>query len=237
MASAAMRFLADSDAKLEVRSEAARALGLMQIPTTVRKYNFPLVAHATGVLAADLGTQINALIPERELKTAAGKAVTAPDAVKPATKPTGKPAAKLPGKLAGKTAKGKAAGAPAPAEAAARPAATNPIKARYLTALLIGPVYQAFEGAPGTRGEAGGLVRIATGDASAYSQKVFELVKPVAKASIDLITSGSRQTNERKEALQARVQALRDFLEKNAPPDRKLVQGGEDFPLAQAAGQ
>lgn len=205
-------------------------IGLMQIPGTVRKYNFPLVAHSIGVLAADLGGQINSLIPMRAEKTSTKKAAIAPDAVKPAAK-TG---AKAGGKAALKAApKGKAA---APV-AAVRPPTTNPIKARFLTALLIGPVYQAFEGSPGPRGDSGGLVRAAAGEASAYSQKVFDLVKPVAKASIDLISSGSRQINDRKKDLQERVDALRDFLEKNAPPDRHLVQGGEDYPLAQAGGK
>jgi hypothetical protein len=221
MASAAMRFLADGEAKFEVRSEAARALGLMQIPPTVRKYNFPLIAHSVGLLAADLGTQINTLIPEHEVKSAASKAATAPDAAKPAGKAT---------------SKGKAAAAPTATTPARKPT-TNPVKARYLTALLIGPVYQAFDGVPGARGDTGGLIRNSSGDGAAYSQRVFELVKAVAKASVDLITTGARQTNDRKNDLQARVDALRDYLGKNAPPDRHLVQGGEDFPLAQAAGQ
>ncbi len=96
MASAAMKFLADGDKKLELRSEAARALGLMQIPPSVRKYNFPLVAHSVGVLAADLGEQINELIPEHQLKSATSKAAAAPDAVKakPAPKVPAKPAVK-----------------------------------------------------------------------------------------------------------------------------------------------
>ena len=64
MANSAMRFLADPGAKLEVRAEAARALGQMQITSAVNKFNFPLVAHAAGLLAADLGTEINSLYPE-----------------------------------------------------------------------------------------------------------------------------------------------------------------------------
>jgi hypothetical protein len=225
MASVAMKFLADGDAKFEVRSEAARALGLMQVPGSVRKYNFALVAHSIGSLAADLGSQVNTLIPERAQKTAAGKAAPAPDVAKPSAKPAVKTKGAVP-KLAA-----------TPKAAVVQPPTTNPIKARFLTTLLIGPVYQAFEGAPGARADTGGLIRMANGDAAAYSQKVFELVKPVAKASVDLITSGSRQINDRKKELQARVEALRDFLEKNAPPDRHLVQGGEDFPLAQAPGK
>ncbi len=220
MASAAMQLLADGDSQFEVRAEAAKALGLMQITAAVRKYNYPLVAHSIGSLAADLGTQINLLTPERGIKSATQKAAAAPDVAKPTSK----------------TAKGKAK--PkfelAPAASAAPPPPPNPIKARYLTSLLIGPVYQAFDGVPGAR-DTGGLIHGTTGDGASYSQKVFEQVKAVAKASVDLITSGSRQVNDRKKELQARVDALRDLLEKTAPADRHLVQGGQDFPVAQAA--
>ena len=56
-------------------------------------------------------------------------------------------------------AKAKAANAPAAARPPrlAAPTPANPVKAKYLTALLIGPVYQAFEGVPGPRGDTGGL--------------------------------------------------------------------------------
>jgi hypothetical protein len=225
MASAAMKLLADSSAKPEVRSEAARALGLMQITTAVRKYNFPLVAHSVGLLAADLGTQVNSFIPERVTKSATGKAVMAPDAAKPAAKT-----------LKGK-AKAKDGQVAAPAVTAPPPTPANPVKAKFLTALLIGPVYQAFEGVPGPRGDSGGLIRSANGDGVAYSQQVFELVKAVAKGSVDLISAGSRQINDKKKELEARVQALSDFLEKKAPTDRHLVQGGQDYPLAQASAK
>jgi hypothetical protein len=242
MATAAMKFLADREAEFEVRSEAARALGLMAIPATVRKYNYPLVAHSIGALVADLGTQINALVPERTLRTAAGKAATAPDASKPSSKALGKPSGKASDKPSGKpsdkTPKGKALAASTSETAkAATPAQTNPLKAQYFTTLLIGPVYQAFEGVPGPRGETGGLVRSSSSEGAAYSQKVFDLIKPVAKGAVELMTSGSRQINDKKKALHDRVEALRDFLEKNAPSDRHLVQGGEDFPLAQALGK
>jgi hypothetical protein len=172
------------------------------------------------------------------LKSATTKAAAAPDTVK--TKPAPKAPAKAAAKPAGKalkTAKASLEPASPAKDTAKRPQSTNPIKARYLTALLIGPVYQAFDGNPGARGDAGGLLRNAGTEGAAYSQKVFDLVKPIAKSSIELITSGSRQINDKKKELQARVDALRDFLEKNAPDDRHLVQGGEDFPLAQVLGR
>ena len=91
MATAAMRLLTDFQAKPEVRAEAARALGLMEITSAVRGYNFPLVAHATGQLAAELGTQIGSNFKN------------------------------------------------------------NPLKSRYLTVLLAGPVFEAFDGVQGMR--------------------------------------------------------------------------------------
>ncbi len=58
MANAAMSFLADAEAKLEVRAEAARALGLMQT-ANIPRYNYKLVAAAAGSLIADLAIEIN----------------------------------------------------------------------------------------------------------------------------------------------------------------------------------
>ena len=94
---------------------------MMQITTAVPKYNFHLVAHAAGQLAAELGRRI-----------AAGYS-------------------------------------------------RNQDKAKYVTALLIGPVYQAFDGVPGARES--GLIHATAGESAAYIQNVFDLVKPVAKAT------------------------------------------------------
>ncbi len=58
MANVAMSFLADPEAKLEVRSEAARTLGLMHT-NSIPRYNYKLVAAAAGRLAADLASAIN----------------------------------------------------------------------------------------------------------------------------------------------------------------------------------
>ncbi len=168
MASSAMRLLSDGDAKPEVRAEAARALGMMQITTAVPRYNYPLVAHAVGELAATIGAQISATY------------------------------------------------------------GTNPLKARYLTALLAGPVYESFDGAPGARES--GLIHETTGEPAAYAEKVFELVKAVIKGSADLLVSASRQIPTRLKDLDARVEALKSHLQKNPPPDRRLVQGGPEYP-------
>jgi hypothetical protein len=174
MATAAMRLLTDFQAKPEVRSEAARALGLMEITSSaVRGYNFPLVAHASGLLAAELGTQIGSNFKN------------------------------------------------------------NPLKSRYLTVLLAGPVFEAFDGVSGMRDS--GLVHMTTGESAAYVSQVFELVKPIVKAASDLLASPSRQVPDRQKDLAAKVAALKQFLSKNQPRNRSLVQGGPEFPLGDTA--
>ncbi len=64
MANTAMSFLADSDARMEVRSEAARALGLMN-GASVPRYNFRLVAYGIGHLAADVAEQFNEVFSDK----------------------------------------------------------------------------------------------------------------------------------------------------------------------------
>ena len=60
-----MRILADPKARPDVRAEAARALGMMQITNAVPKYNFSLVAYAAAQLAAEVGDQIVASYTEK----------------------------------------------------------------------------------------------------------------------------------------------------------------------------
>ena len=177
MASSAMRFLADPGAKLEVRPEAARALGQMQITSAVNKFDFPLVAHAAGLLAADLGTDQLALSGHR-------------------------------------------------------PRVGEYTKARYLTALLIGPVYQSFEGVSRDSGR----LRIATPPALTYVQQVFNLVKEVAQSSFDLLNAPPKQYKDRKKRLASQIEALRGFLDKNPPSTLCLVPDGQDFVANQEAG-
>jgi hypothetical protein len=55
MASVAMKFLNDPKAKPEIRAEAARALGLMQISAVVTDYNYDAIATTAGEVAAELG--------------------------------------------------------------------------------------------------------------------------------------------------------------------------------------
>jgi hypothetical protein len=58
LASAAMRYLGNPDANPHVRARAAAALGFMRVNAATPKYNFALIAHHAGQLAAQLGDQV-----------------------------------------------------------------------------------------------------------------------------------------------------------------------------------
>ncbi len=227
MASVAMRLLSDTDSKPEVRAEAARALGMMRITGSVPKYNYALVAHSIGELAADLAAEIETLLPDSPVRASAKSARAPDEKVKTPAKASS---------TALKTAKGitipKTLGAP-PETAHKR--SINPARAKYLTALLVGPVYQAFDGMP-NQSDAG-LTHSTTGAGGDFVQKVFDLVKPVAKSTVDLLYSGQRQIDDRKKELKAQIAALRSLLEQNEPADRHLVANGKVFPVVDAAAE
>ena len=173
MAAAAMQVLADPKARTEVRAEAARALGMMQITTAVPGYNFPLVAYAAAQLAAQVGEQIVA-------SYSADK---------------GKP--------------------------------LNAAKAEYLTGLLLGPVYQAFEGQAGVRES--GLLHANAAAAHSDIQKIADQIKPVAKTALELVRAPTGQLKARRADLVARVEALKEFLANNVPANRHLVPDDDGF--------
>jgi hypothetical protein len=58
VASLVMRLLADPESKAEVRAWAAWALGMMKVSNAVAPYNYTLIGHEIGNLAAELGKQI-----------------------------------------------------------------------------------------------------------------------------------------------------------------------------------
>ncbi len=65
-ADTAMKFLVDGKLPPDVRSAAAWALGMMVVPNSVRDFNYPLVAYAAGLAAADLGDRIIA-VPDKAI--------------------------------------------------------------------------------------------------------------------------------------------------------------------------
>jgi hypothetical protein len=64
MATTATSFLTDPQARLEVRAEAGWALGMMQVQAGIAGYNFTLLAHTVGDVAATLGERIHEVYPK-----------------------------------------------------------------------------------------------------------------------------------------------------------------------------
>ncbi|WP_165219089.1 hypothetical protein [Aquisphaera insulae] len=173
IASTVARILADPKARPDVRSEAARALGLMQITTAVTDYNHALVAYLTGQVAAAIGDEIVASYSEK------GPAL-------------------------------------------------NATKAQYLATLLIGPIFQTFEGQAGVR-DSGLLHNPAAASSRSEIQKVQDLITPLSKSAVDLVKAPAGQLASRRKDLQARVAAVRAYLAKNVPANGHLVPGDDGF--------
>ena len=64
MAGTAAQFLTDPEGRVEVRTEAGWALGMMEIPAGINGYNFPMIAYSVGELAAMLGDRIREIYPK-----------------------------------------------------------------------------------------------------------------------------------------------------------------------------
>jgi hypothetical protein len=63
-----------------------------------------------------------------------------------------------------------------------------------------------------------------------YIKQVSELVKSVAKSSIELFRAPKGQVPRYQKELGDRVAALKGFLDKNQPANSWLVPGGPEFP-------
>ena len=68
-ANLAMQFLADKEARPEVRAMAAWALGMMRIDSALSKFNFALVGYNIGEVAADLGAKANEVFDKNHHET------------------------------------------------------------------------------------------------------------------------------------------------------------------------
>ena len=132
----------------------------MRISGSVPKYNYALVAHSIGELAADLAAEMETLLPDSPVRASAKSARAPDEKVKTPAKAGSAPL---------KGAKGitipKPLGAP-PETAHKR--SINPAKAKYLTALLVGPVYQAFSGLPNQADS--GLIHATTGQTRFHAE-------------------------------------------------------------------
>lgn len=168
MASAAFQYLIDDKLRPEVRAEAARALGAMQITTAVPKFNFELTAYATAQLAASLVQKISDGYSE------------------------------------------------------------NANRAQELTAVLVGPIFQTFEGQPGVRDS--GLLNNPAVTNKAEIQKYFDALRPVAMAAAALGNNPpAGQIPGLAADLKAKVEKYKADLAKAAPADPNLFPSGPTY--------
>jgi hypothetical protein len=78
MAGTATQFLTDPAGRPEVRAEAGWALGMMVVPAGINQYNFTMLAHTVGELAAALGERVKEIYPKNpdQAKALTGLIVT-----------------------------------------------------------------------------------------------------------------------------------------------------------------
>jgi hypothetical protein len=106
----------------------------------------------------------------------------------------------------------------------------NPERVKYQTALLVSPIFQSLEGARGLSGS--GLKNNQTlGDHRAYVNRVHQLVRQLAAASVELTRAVGAQRPAARDAMIASLNELRNFLGQNPPQDRTFIPGGREFAL------
>ena len=108
----------------------------------------------------------------------------------------------------------------------------SPDLARRLTGLLLYQLTPGLQGEPAVR-DSGIKNVLALGQASKRVNEIADLVQSVVIASINLTGPATPRPEipQRRKELNARVDALREYLVKNRPDDAHLVPSGPEFPL------
>lgn len=109
---------------------------------------------------------------------------------------------------------------------------SNPVMSEYLAGLLVGPIFQAFNGVDDARES--GLLKVpsshpAIGASKESLRQIADLESGVARAAAELIRSSAGLQKDKLKELGDRLAALKAYLEKNSPADYHLVPGGEEF--------
>ncbi|MFO0910331.1 MAG: hypothetical protein U0794_18635 [Isosphaeraceae bacterium] len=110
----------------------------------------------------------------------------------------------------------------------------NPSRSEYLSGILVGPIYQAFNGVDGAR-ESGLLKSPSLGGAQGFVKQVADATTAVARASVELVRAPGGQTKARSKDLGDRIAQLRAILEKSPPKEFSLVPGGPEYRPASPA--
>jgi hypothetical protein len=111
----------------------------------------------------------------------------------------------------------------------------NPTQAESWTALLITQVLQSLNGVDGARES--GLLNAnhpSAGAAKAFIKQVSDKTKPIAAAAVRLVKGAPGQSAAALKELEAKVADLKGWLQKNPPPNARLVPAGPAFPVGAA---
>lgn len=113
-------------------------------------------------------------------------------------------------------------------------AAYNPERVKYLTALIVSPVFSSLDGAAELRGSGLRNSR-ALGPHQQYVTRVHQLIRQLAAASVELTRSIGAQRIASRDRVMASLNELRNYLDQNRPQDGTFIPGGREFALQQAA--
>ncbi|WP_169979167.1 HEAT repeat domain-containing protein [Tautonia rosea] len=110
----------------------------------------------------------------------------------------------------------------------------NPERVKYLTALIVAPLFSSLDGASEFRGSGLRNTR-GLGPHQQYVVRVHQLVRQLAVASVELTNARGAQIPAARDRVIGRLNELRTFLTENRPEDGTFVSGGREFALQDAS--
>jgi len=111
----------------------------------------------------------------------------------------------------------------------------NKLHSQKLTTLLVGQVFQAFEGVPTDRDS--GFLRNPSLANQAEVKKYIDAMRPMAKSAVALMGAPTGQIPARTDELTKSLATFKDFLAKNPPADNRLFTGGPEYAPPAAPAQ
>lgn len=103
----------------------------------------------------------------------------------------------------------------------------NKLHSQKLTTLLVGPVFQAFEGVATDRDS--GFLRNPSLTNQDEVKKYIDAMRPMAKSAVALMGAPTGQIPARTEELKKNLATFQDFLGKNPPAETRLFTGGPEY--------
>lgn len=103
----------------------------------------------------------------------------------------------------------------------------NKLHSQKLTTLLIGQVFQAFEGVPTDRDS--GFLRNPSLSNQAEVKKYLDAMRPMAMSAVTLMNAPTGQIPARTDELTKSLATYKDFVANNPPAENRLFSGGPEY--------